>query len=86
MGDGALVEFDSALDATECAAILNELTPLFESGALKPPVVAEQFPLSDAAKAYEHVASGQAGKVVLVMPAGTPEHGGLTAAAKSEKS
>src|SRR5262249_5741311 len=54
-------------NATQCAEILKELTPLFESSALKPPVIAEQYPLSEAAQAYARVAAGKGGKVVLVM-------------------
>jgi NADPH:quinone reductase-like Zn-dependent oxidoreductase len=61
------------LDATQCADILEGLTPLFESGSLKPPAVAQQYPLSDAAQAYEQVAAGKNGKVVLVMTAGRQE-------------
>lgn len=57
-----------SLDAVKCAAILNQIGPLFESGALKPSVIAERFPLSDARAAYLRVASGRAGKVVLEMP------------------
>jgi NADPH:quinone reductase len=55
-------------DAVECAQILRELTPLFDSGALKPPAIAEQYPLSEAARAYARVAAGKSGKIVLVMP------------------
>jgi NADPH:quinone reductase len=55
------------LDATECARILNEMTPLFESEALRPSVIAERHPLAEAAEAYARVTSGKAGKVVLVM-------------------
>lgn len=55
------------LDASHCANILNELAPLFHSGALKPPNVAEKYPLANAAEAYARVAAGNSGKVVLVM-------------------
>lgn len=55
------------LDVTECAAILNEIAPLFESGALQPPVIAEKFQLAEAAQAYQRVTMGGSGKVVLVM-------------------
>jgi len=57
------------LDATQCAAILNELTPMFESGALKPSAIGERYPLDQAAEAYSRVAAGGAGKVVLMMDA-----------------
>ena len=50
-----------SLDAIKCAAILNQIGPLFESGALKPPVIAERFPLADAHAAYLRVASGGQG-------------------------
>jgi NADPH:quinone reductase len=55
-----------AMSATECAQILNELTPLFDSGALRPPAVAHAVPFSQAPQAYQRVAAGQPGKVVLV--------------------
>jgi len=57
------------LDASQCAAILNELTSLFESGVLKPLNVAERYPFVEAAQAYGRVAAGGAGKIVLVMDA-----------------
>ena len=56
-----------ALDATQCAKILKEIAPLFESGALKAPIASKKYPLSEAAQAYGHVASGKSGKVVLIM-------------------
>lgn len=41
----ALMELTTlALDATQCA----DIAPLFESGALKPPIVAKKYPLSEA--------------------------------------
>jgi NADPH:quinone reductase len=55
------------LDATQCAGILNDLVPLFESGALQAPAIGERYPLSEAATAYARVAAGGSGKVVLVM-------------------
>jgi NADPH:quinone reductase len=55
------------LDAAACAAILNDLAPLFDSGKLDPPAIAEQFPLTNAAQAYQRVAQGKSGKVVLLM-------------------
>jgi NADPH:quinone reductase len=58
------------LDASHCAAMLNELTPLFESGALKPSAICERCPLSEAAQAYGRVAAGGGGKVVFVLAAG----------------
>jgi NADPH:quinone reductase-like Zn-dependent oxidoreductase len=58
------------LNATDCAGVLKELVPMFESGALKPPVIAQRYPLSDAAAAYNRVAAAKTGKVVLVMASG----------------
>jgi NADPH:quinone reductase len=53
-----------AIDAVQAAKILSQLAPLFESGELTKPLIAERYPLADAAQAYERVASAQ-GKVVL---------------------
>jgi NADPH2:quinone reductase len=58
------------LDVIQCAGILNEIAPLFESGALQAPAIGERYPLSQAAKAYGRVASHQGGKVVLIMDTG----------------
>jgi len=52
------------------AQILAQLTPLFESGALPAPRVAERYPLTDGVRAYERVATAQ-GKVVLVTAGGS---------------
>lgn len=66
-GEFALFGLDTQkLDASQCAAILNELTPLFESGALKPSAIDERYPLAEAVQAYNRVAAGS-GKVVLIM-------------------
>lgn len=56
-----------ALGVTQCAEILKEITPLFESCALKPAIISEKYPLSEAPQAYRRVASGKSGKVVLIM-------------------
>ena len=58
-----------ALDAVACARILRELTPQFESGALKSLTVTERFPLERAAQAYDRVAKGAQGRIALVMNA-----------------
>lgn len=64
----ALLGLDTQkLDASQCAAILNELAPMFESGALKPSAIGERYALAQAAQAYSRVAAGGAGKVVLIM-------------------
>jgi NADPH2:quinone reductase len=54
-------------DVTFCAGILNEIRPLFESNALKPPVIGQRHPLSEVVQAYSSVASGEGGKTVFVM-------------------
>jgi NADPH:quinone reductase len=72
------------LDVTDCAAILNEIAPLFESGALKPPAIGERFPLSEAAQAYSRVASGKGGKVVLVMASSGQDAAELATAGRSK--
>jgi NADPH2:quinone reductase len=62
-----LLSVDSiAASAEQCARILSELTPLFESGALRPQPIAERYPLSQAAEAYARVLAGTPGKVVLI--------------------
>lgn len=55
------------LDSVACARILRKLTPLFESGAIRPPAITERFPLERAAEAYDRVAKGSQGKVVMAM-------------------
>jgi len=54
------------VDVVAAAEILRQLTPLFESGALRPPNVAARFALTNANEAYAAVQGGSAGKVVLV--------------------
>lgn len=55
------------LNATRCAAMLKELAPLFESGALKPSSISERYTLLQATEAYGRVAAGGGAKVVFVM-------------------
>jgi NADPH2:quinone reductase len=54
-------------DVTHCAGILNEIAPLFESNALKPPVIGQRYPLSEVVQAYNSVAAGKGGKTVFVI-------------------
>lgn len=55
-----------ALDITASAAVLRELTPCFESGALHPSLAIEAHPLDNAVEAYERVLNHSAtGKVML---------------------
>jgi len=54
------------IDSVSAATILARLVPLFESGKLTPPRVAERYPLHEAVTAYERVRTAQ-GKVAFVM-------------------
>jgi NADPH:quinone reductase-like Zn-dependent oxidoreductase len=54
-------------NATESAAILEALTPVFEHGAFRPPAIDQIIPLAEGISAYEQVARGEArGRLVLV--------------------
>jgi NADPH2:quinone reductase len=59
---------DSAkLGVTESARLLAALAEGFESGKLAAPVIAQRVPLAQAREAYEAVAAGTAGRVVINM-------------------
>ncbi|MGD0402420.1 MAG: zinc-binding alcohol dehydrogenase family protein [Candidatus Acidiferrales bacterium] len=58
-----------AYDTEACAAILERLTPGFESAALKPIPIAKRFSLNEAAQAYTQVNDGSLrGKAVFTFP------------------
>ena len=58
----------SFLDAEGSAAVLRELGPGFDEGALRAPAIAERYPLEQAGKAYAQVGKGEvAGRVLLLM-------------------
>jgi NADPH:quinone reductase-like Zn-dependent oxidoreductase len=58
----------SFLDAEESAAVLRDLGPGFDKGALRGPAIAERYPLEQAGTAYARVESGEvAGRVLLLM-------------------
>jgi len=58
----------SFLDAQGTAAVLRDLRPGFDEGALRAPPIAERYPLEQAGKAYARVESGEAaGRVLLLM-------------------
>jgi NADPH2:quinone reductase len=58
----------SFLDAKGSAAVLRDLDPGFDEGALRAPPIAESYPLEQAGTAYARVESGgAAGRVLLVM-------------------
>ena len=45
----------SFLDAEACAAVLRDLGPGFDEGALRAPAIAERYPLEKAGKANARV-------------------------------
>ncbi len=55
------------LSVVDCGRILAQLSPGFEAGALRPPVIAARYPLEQAAAAYEQVMTGAPGKVILLL-------------------
>jgi NADPH:quinone reductase len=58
----------SFLDAEGSAAILRDLGPGFDEGALRAPTIAERYPLEQVGTAYVRVESGEAaGRVLLLM-------------------
>jgi NADPH:quinone reductase len=58
----------SFLDASESAAVLRDLGPGFDEGALRAPAIADRYPLGQAGTAYAQVESGEAaGRVLLLM-------------------
>ena len=58
----------SLLDAAESAAVLKDLRPGFDEGALRAPAIAERYPLEQAGMAYTRVESGEvAGRVLLLI-------------------
>ena len=54
-----------ALDGADCATILDDLAPGFESGALRPFPVGATFPLDRAEEAYRAVLGGARDRIVL---------------------
>jgi NADPH:quinone reductase len=59
-----------SLDVVECAALLNQLAPYFESGQFRPLPIADRYSLDDATDAYLAVEKRIRGRVVIC-PAGT---------------
>jgi NADPH2:quinone reductase len=58
----------SFVDAEGSAAVLRDLGPGFDEGALRAPAIAERYPLERARMAYARVESGEAaGRVLLLM-------------------
>jgi NADPH:quinone reductase len=52
-------------DLTASGRILEELRSGFDSGIYQPPIVSKTLPLAHAQQAYELVAKGERGRVVL---------------------
>lgn len=55
------------LDAVESSKLLAALVPGFESGRYRPPTIAETYALAEGAAAYQSVARGTRGRVVIKM-------------------
>jgi NADPH:quinone reductase len=53
------------LDLTASAQVLEALAPGFEAGDYRPAPIARRFPLHQAVAAYQVVAAGEPGRVVL---------------------
>jgi NADPH:quinone reductase-like Zn-dependent oxidoreductase len=53
------------LDLAASAAVLEALAPGFEAGDYRPAEIARRFPLEEVVAAYEAVAAGERGRVVL---------------------
>jgi NADPH:quinone reductase-like Zn-dependent oxidoreductase len=63
-----LLGVDSAkLGVAESAPLMTALVEGFESGKLQGPAIAQEFPLERAREAYEAVAAGTRGRVVITM-------------------
>ena len=54
------------LDLTASAAVLDKLRPGFEDGDYRPAPIARRFALADAVSAYQAVAAGEQGRVLLL--------------------
>jgi NADPH:quinone reductase-like Zn-dependent oxidoreductase len=64
--EGRILGVDSLkLDLVAAGDILEGLRPGFEDGSYQKPPIAETYKLSEAAAAYQAVADGRAGRVVL---------------------
>jgi len=64
--EGRIIGVDTLkVDLTAAGEILEVLRPGFESGDYEPPSIARTFKLADVAAAYQTVADGRPGRVVL---------------------
>ncbi len=55
-----------ALTVSDCALLLQSMTPHFEAGRLKPAKISQRGTLADAQEMYSHVDKGGAGKTVFI--------------------
>jgi hypothetical protein len=53
------------LDLAASAAILDRLAPLFDDGMLEAPLVSRALPLARGIEAYQSVAAGAQGRIVV---------------------
>lgn len=60
------------LDLTASADVLEALRPGFEAGDYRPAPIVRRFPLNEAVAAYQAVADGEQGRVVLLPALTTP--------------
>ena len=75
------------LSLAQIAQLYGKFGPLFESRVLAPPRIAARFPLAAAREAYERIAGGVLGKVVLIPgEAEEPGAGSVEATASRSKS
>lgn len=64
----ALLGVDSrGISVTECARIMDSLSPLFAAGKLKPSKIGKRGSIEDAAELYAHAGDGGRGKSVFVL-------------------
>jgi NADPH:quinone reductase len=55
-----------ALTVSDCAKLLDLMSPLFEAGQLRPSVISKRGGLEQAYELYSFAASGGGGKVIFV--------------------
>jgi NADPH2:quinone reductase len=73
----------AAFDLAQIGRLFGKFGPLFASKAVAPPPIATRFPLARAREAYERVASGVGGKVVLIPGEPAEAEAGFAAATAS---
>jgi len=56
-----------ALTVTDCAELLNLMSPLFLDGRLRPAKISKRGSLREAPELYSYVSRGDGGKAVFVL-------------------